>query len=238
MLEAFDGLTLSRLQSTSLHPLVVIFSVGVLRVILRCRLDWAELLGVSVKRRDFIRFLGSVVLFSPTAASAQVPGRTYRVGSLHSAPLTAPHHVAFFDELRRAGFVEGQNLTVDKLGYGLRQEQFSAHAAELATAKVDAILCAGDLAIREAQQVTGTIPILGITEDMVRAGLARSLSKPGGNTTGVSILASDLDIKRQEILSEMMPTARRIAVLADTNNIAPHQLETLEAARLRAASRF
>ena len=157
-----------------------------------------------------------------------MPGRTYRVGSLHSAPLTAPHHVAFFDELRRAGFVEGQNLTVDKLGYGLRQEQFSAHAAELATAKVDAILCAGDLAIREAQQATGTIPILGITEDMVRAGLARSLSKPGGNTTGVSILASDLDIKRQEILSEMMPTARRIAVLADTNNIAPHQLETLQ----------
>jgi len=181
-----------------------------------------------MKRREFIAF-GGTFLLSPRAAFGQVPGRTYRIGSLHSATRNAPHHVALLEELNRAGFVQGQNLVVDADGYGLRQEQFLAHASGLASAKVDLILCAGDRAIREAQAVSAQIPILGVTEDMVGAGLVSSLSKPGANTTGVSILAADLDPKRQELLLEALPTVRRIAALADTNTVAARQLDSLMA---------
>ena len=181
-----------------------------------------------MNRRDFVAF-GGTFLISSHAAFGQVSGRTYRVGSLHSATRNAPHHVALLEELKRAGFIQGQNLVVDAEGYGLRQEQFLPHASELAGAKVDLILCAGDRAIREAQTVSATIPILGVTEDMVGAGLVSSFSKPAGNTTGVSILAADLDPKRQELLLELLPTVRRIAALADTNTVASRQLEAMMA---------
>jgi putative tryptophan/tyrosine transport system substrate-binding protein len=78
-----------------------------------------------------------------------------------------------------------------------------------------------------AQQAAKTIPILAIAEDLVGSGFVASLAKPGGNTTGVSILTSDLNGKRQEILFEAVP-GKRIATLADTNSIAPRQLEELE----------
>jgi ABC-type uncharacterized transport system substrate-binding protein len=152
----------------------------------------------------------------------------YRIGSLHSAPASASHHLAFFEELERAGFVAGKNLEKDLAGYGLRQEQFAAHAAELVKARVDAILCAGDLAIRAMQQLTTTIPILGVTEDMVAARLVGSLSRPDGNTTGVSILATELDGKRQEILREMFPSLKRIALLVDKNNLSTSHIAELE----------
>ncbi|MGE5202795.1 MAG: ABC transporter substrate-binding protein, partial [Acidobacteriota bacterium] len=90
-----------------------------------------------------------------------------------------------------------------------------ALAGELVAQNVDLIISFGDPAIRAAQSATQAIPIVGMTEDMVGSGLVASLSRPGGNTTGVSILASELDVKRLEILREFVPLARRIAVLAD-----------------------
>ena len=79
-----------------------------------------------------------------------------------------------------------------------------------------------------------TIPILALTEDMVGSGLVRSLANPGGNTTGVSILATQLDGKRQDILIEMVAGLRRMAALADSNTTAPRELKALqEAARAR-----
>jgi putative tryptophan/tyrosine transport system substrate-binding protein len=155
-----------------------------------------------MKRREFITLIGGAAAALPLAARAQEPGRTYRLGSLHLSPRDAPHHVAFFQELRRLGFIEGQNLAVDVRGYGLRIEQLVEHAAELVKAQVDVILCGGDVATHAAQQVKTTIPILAVTDDMVGQGLTRSLAEPGGNTTGVSILAAELDGKRQEILME------------------------------------
>jgi putative ABC transport system substrate-binding protein len=141
-----------------------------------------------------------------------------------------------FDELRRLGFIEGQNLTIDWRGYGLPNEQFSAVAVELIKAKADVIYCAGDVAIRAAQQATATIPIIAVTDDMVRSGLVRSLAEPGGNTTGVSILATDLDGKRQDILVEAVPGLRRLAALADVNESTPQHLQVLQdAARARGA---
>ena len=153
---------------------------------------------------------------------------------MHASPRNAPHFVALFDELRRLGFTEGQNLVIDAAGYGLSPEQMEVHAADLVKAGVDVILAGGVAGVRPAQRATASIPILATTDDMLSEGLVRSLAKPGGNTTGVTILASELDGKRQEILIEAVPGARRIAALADSNVSTPPRLRALEdAARAR-----
>jgi putative tryptophan/tyrosine transport system substrate-binding protein len=186
-----------------------------------------------MQRREFITLLGGAPLV-PLAARAQDPGRTYRIGALHLGPRNQPFHDALYDELRQSGFAEGKNLWVDRQGYGLRVEQLADHASEIVKAQVDIILCVGDAAVRAAQQATKTIPILGLTDDMVGSHFARSLAKPGGNTTGVSIFSSELDGKRQEILMEAVPGLRRMAALADADNTSPQKLQVLqEAARAR-----
>ena len=188
----------------------------------------------DMRRREFITLLlGGAAAAWPLAASAQEPGRTYRLGGLSQSPRDAPFLVALFDELRRLGFIEGQNLIIDGRGYGVRIGQFAEIAAELVKVQVDAIYCAGDAAIRAAQRATATIPILAIADDMVAAGLVRSLAKPGGNTTGVSIFATELDGKRQDILIEAVPGLRRMAALADLNKAAAKLDALQEAARAR-----
>jgi putative ABC transport system substrate-binding protein len=117
---------------------------------------------------------------------------------------------------------------VDERGYGLRPEQYTEHSEELVRAQVDLFVCAGELAVRTAQQATRTIPILGNGADLLGSGLVRSLAKPGGNFTGVSFLASELNGKRQEILTEAVPAARHVAALADVNFSSPQQLQMLD----------
>lgn len=186
-----------------------------------------------MRRRKFIAVLGGACLL-PLTARGQDPGRSYRVGSLHMAPWDASHHIALRNSLRRLGFVEGYNLSLDASGYGLRREQFDEHAAELANSRVDVIYCAGDAALRAAQRATSTIPIVGVTDDMLSAGLVRSFARPEGNMTGVSIFSSELDNKRQELLLELLPHVQRIAVLADSATTSAGQLAVLQdAARKR-----
>jgi putative ABC transport system substrate-binding protein len=180
-----------------------------------------------MRRRAFITLLGGAAVWS-IAARAQQPGRNCRVGYLTGSQRAAPNVVALFDEIRGSGFIEGQNLSVDGRGFGAQGEQFPSIAAEFVKANVDVIVCAGDVAIRALQQTTATIPILAVTDDMVGSGLARSLANPGGNTTGVSLLAAELDGKRQEVLMELVPGVRRMAALADTGTTAPRQLQALQ----------
>lgn len=188
-----------------------------------------------MRRREFVTLLGGAAAW-PLAAKAQQAGRTYRLGILHNQGPQAPQFPPFYDELRRLGFAEGQNLIVDSRGYAARTEQFPAVAAELVKSQVDAILAGGAAASRVAQAATRTIPIFTLTDDMVGQGLAASLARPGGNITGISILATELDGKRQEILMEMVPLARRIALLGDANTAAPGNIQALrEAARARGA---
>src|SRR5262249_44944567 len=143
-------------------------------------------------------------------------------------------HVALLGELRRFGFIDGENLMVDERGHALRVDQIEEHAAEVVKSGVDVIMVGGDAAVRAAQQATIQIPILALTDDMVGQGFVRSLAKPGGNTTGVTLLASELDGKRQEILLEAFAGARRIPTLSDTNVSRPSELKALEdAARAR-----
>src|SRR5262245_20978033 len=183
----------------------------------------------AVRRREFITLLGGAAVAAwPLVARAQQTGRTYRLGVLHNQGPQSPQFPPFYDELRRLGFVEGQNLIVDSRGYAVRTEQFPAVAAELVKAQVDAILAGGAAAARAAQAGTRTIPILTLTDDMVGQGLVASLARPGGNTTGISILATELDSKRQEILMEMVPAARHVAVLADANTAAPQNMQALQ----------
>ena len=137
-----------------------------------------------MNRRRLIALLGGAFLASPLQARGQQPGRIYRIGGLYSSPRDAPQHIALFGELRRLGFIEGQNLTINPHGFGLRNEQFLQAAVELVNARLDAILAGGNPAIRAAQQATTTIPILGLTDDMVGSGLAASMAHPGANTTG------------------------------------------------------
>jgi putative tryptophan/tyrosine transport system substrate-binding protein len=180
-----------------------------------------------MRRREFIALLAASVAW-PFAATAQQAGRTYRVGGLSSGPRNGPAIVAMFDELRRFGFIEGQNLTIDWRQYTLHIDLISEFAADLVKSKVDVIYAVGDAAIRAAQRATTTIPILGGTDDMVEAGLVKSLARPGGNTTGISILATELDGKRQEILIEAVPGLRRMAALADSNRTSGSRLKALE----------
>ena len=187
-----------------------------------------------MKRREFITLVGGATVAWPLAARAQEPGRIYRLGTLQLSPRSAPNHVAFYAELQRLGFIEGQNLVVDERGYGLHLEQLAYHAAEIVKAQVDVILATGDSAIRAAQRATTTIPILAFTDDMLGSKFVTSLAKPGGNTTGVSVLATELDSKRQDILIEAVPGLRHIAAVADSNTTAPRQLQALQdAARAR-----
>jgi putative tryptophan/tyrosine transport system substrate-binding protein len=183
-----------------------------------------------MRRREFIALIGASVML-PFAALAQEPGRTYRLGCLLPLTRDAPINVAIFDELRRRGFIEGQNLTVEYRAYGLRPDLISQYAAELVKARVDVITTAGEETIRALQQATKTIPIVAMVDDMLKYGFVHSLARPDGNTTGVSILAIDLDGKRQEILIEAVPGLRRMAALAadDVNNT-PAKLDALQQA--------
>jgi putative ABC transport system substrate-binding protein len=182
--------------------------------------------SLPLQRRTFIAGLGGAVAW-PLLARGQDTGRVYRLGSLNGAPRNAPRVEAFFDELRVFGFVEGQNLNVDPGGFGLRTDQFVDMAAVMAKSPPNVVFCGGDAAMRAAQATMQTLPIVGFSSDMVRSGLVRSLSRPGGNITGVSVPTPDLDGKRQDILTEAVPGVHRMAALADPTNTEPVEIQTL-----------
>jgi putative tryptophan/tyrosine transport system substrate-binding protein len=183
-------------------------------------------------RREFVALLGGAAAW-PIAARAQEARRVYRLGVLHQLPRTAPQFAQLLDGLRREGFTEGRNLAIDSRGFDSRSEQYEERAALLVNG-VDVLVCGGDLTIRAVQQFTRTVPIVGIADDMMASGLVASLARPGGNTTGVSILTTELDGKRQELLLELMPGARRTAALVDPDSKSATQLqEMVDAARVR-----
>jgi putative tryptophan/tyrosine transport system substrate-binding protein len=182
-------------------------------------------------RGEFIAFIGSaapLTLFRVPAARAQEPGRIYRLGVLTGAARQAPRMVAFFDELKVLGFVEGQNLKIVVGGFGLREDQFADVAATLAKAAPDVVFSVGDVAIRAAQQSANTVPLVALSGDLVAAGFVRSLARSGGNFAGVSTFGTELDSKRLEILMEVVPDERRIAILADPKLMQPAELQTLQ----------
>lgn len=170
-----------------------------------------------MRRRDFMTLAGGAVAALPLAALAQKAGRIYRLGCLSPHPSDIPFNVLFFDKLRRAGFIEDLNLTIDYRAFAPHIDLISQHAEELVIAQPDVIYAAGNEAVAAVQQATKSIPIVGITGDMVGEGLVKSFARPNGNITGISIFAPELDGMRQDILIEAVPGIRRMAALADTS---------------------
>jgi putative ABC transport system substrate-binding protein len=187
-----------------------------------------------MKRREFIKLISGVAAVWPVFGRAHESGRIYRLGVLTGAARASSRIVGFFDELKTLGFVEGQSLDIVVDGFELRDEQFAKVAMTLTKAAPDAVVCVSAAAARAAKEAAHSTPIVVMSPDLVAEGLAHSLSRPGGNITGVSIFSSDLNSKRQEILMEAMPAQRRMAVLANPGITQPAELQTLEnAARAR-----
>ena len=156
-------------------------------------------------RRAALAALGAAALLACPAGRAQEPGRTYRLGFVAQSPRSEAFWTILFDELRRAGFVEGRNLQV--VGeFGVTPDRAHAVAAAAVKAGADVIFTAGPAWTRAAQNATKTIPINAYSGDLVAERLVASLAHPGGNTTGVSILAPEIDAKRQDILFDMLPS--------------------------------
>jgi putative ABC transport system substrate-binding protein len=173
--------------------------------------------------------LALAILAAPLAGEAQQAGKIPRIGVLQVWSSADPMIELIRQALREVGYAEGQTIAIEfRLAEG-KTERLPALAADLVQLKVDAIITFGDPAIRAAQQATRTIPIIAATDDLVGAGLVASLARPGGNTTGVSILASELNVKRLELLKRTLPKVSRVAVLWDPATGRFH-LAALEAA--------
>jgi putative tryptophan/tyrosine transport system substrate-binding protein len=185
-----------------------------------------------MRRREFIALVGGATAW-PLAARAQ-ERRIYRLGFLVPPPRTAPAITAFFDELRQNGFAEGDNLTIIPGGFEVTDDQLAEQAAALINAAPDAIVAGPELPLQALQARTHTVPLVGMAEDMVAAGFVKSLARPGGNITGISLLSPELDGKRQDILIELVPEVRRIGAVAD-GRITPtfHSEALQQAARSR-----
>jgi putative tryptophan/tyrosine transport system substrate-binding protein len=138
------------------------------------------------------------------------------VGFLNTVPVRInPVFREIVAELGRLGWVEGKTATFDVREVAADLSDVQALAIELANRPVTLIL-AGAPAVAAAQRATRTIPIIGNADDMKASGFVSNIARPGGNTTGVSIFASELDVKRLALLTELVPTARRIAVLTES----------------------
>ena len=166
-------------------------------------------------RRAFLTGTGAVLLATPLAAEAQPAAKVARIGYLATNLAASPHTgEAFRQGLRDLGYVEGRNLVIEYRSADGKLERFPALAAELVALKVDVIVASGTLAALAAKQSTRTLPIVfSPAADPVASGLVTSLERPGGNVTGLSVVAPELVGKRLELLREAVPGVTRVAVL-------------------------
>jgi putative ABC transport system substrate-binding protein len=187
-----------------------------------------------MRRRDFLILLAGVLV--PNAVRAQqkpMPVIGY-LGST-SPGAFAPYLAAFRQGLGDTGWVEGQNVAIEYRWAEGRFDRLPGLAADLVGHKVDVIFAGGGGAgILAAKNATSTVPIIG-AGGLVAAGLVASLARPGGNPTGVNILTNELEPKRLELLSELVPQAEVIALLANPNNPSNERMigEVQEAARAK-----
>jgi ABC-type uncharacterized transport system substrate-binding protein len=150
-------------------------------------------------------------------ASAQQPGRIWRVGLLTLSAL--PDHEALLEGLRDLGYVEGRNLSIERRNAEGHRERLPDLAADLVRTKVDAIVAQSNFGASAAAKATAIIPIVFVTlGDPVEEGLVASLARPGGNLTGFSLAAPELSGKRLEIFREVVPTLKRVVVLMNPAN--------------------
>src|SRR5215831_9590333 len=167
-----------------------------------------------------------LLLFVLLSICSQVPAMAQKSGDLpligvlrlDTPESVKPVAAIFRDRLASLGRIDGRNVRIEfRLAEG-HAERFPELARALVRDNASVIVASGDAAVRAAQQATKTIPIIAVVDDIVAAGLIDSLAKPGGNTTGVSILATELDAKRLDILKRIVGRGTRFGVLSDPSS--------------------
>ena len=183
-------------------------------------------------RREFVNFLAGTVAAWPLVAQAQ-QGTSRHIGVLGAdATVWNSWTVAFVARLRELGWIEGDTIDIEYRWAGASSKRVSDFTAEFLRRHVDVIVTYGSAAA-VLKQATTTIPIvLAVAFDPVNAGLVPNLARPGGNVTGISIQQPELIGKRLELLRDVMPQLRRLAIMANANYAPP----MLEAERVRATA--
>ena len=174
-----------------------------------------------MKRRDFITALCAAVAAAPLTCAAQDARRVPRIGFLgnSTASLEANLVTPFREGLRDLGYVEGRNILIEYRWAEGSYERFPSLIAELLAMKVDVIVTAGTPAALAVKKATASVPLVMVAVgDPVGTGLVASLRRPGGNATGLTSIAPELEGKRLELLREVLPTISRIAVLWNPAN--------------------
>jgi len=172
-----------------------------------------------LKRREFITLLGGAPAAWPLSARAQQPGKLQTIGFLGQSTRSAESELvaAFTQRLRELGWIEGRTITIEYRWSGA--ERFAQIATEFVRLKVDVIVTSGTPQVLATKQATSVIPIVfARAGDPVASGLVASLARPGGNVTGLSVQSADLAGKRLELLREVVPSLRRVAILANVAN--------------------
>ena len=174
-----------------------------------------------MKRREVITLLGGAAVAWPLAAYAQLPAKVARIGflGLTSAASHAPRLEALRTGLRELGYVEGKNIIIEYRWAEQNYDRLPALAAELVRLNVDIILTHAVPGTLAATRATTTIPIvITAVADMVVLGVVSSLSRPGGNVTGLSIFTPELAAKRLELVKDVLPSLTKAAVISNANN--------------------
>ena len=170
-----------------------------------------------MRRRKFITLFGSAAAGWPLAARAQQAGKLPTIGFLGAASQSGWRSWtdAFVQRLSELGWVEGRTIAIEFRWAEGRSERYTEIAAEFVHLKVDVIVTVG-AAVAAAKQATSVIPIVfAVANNPVGIGLVASLARPGGNVTGVSNETADLAGKRLELLREVVPSLRRLAIMAN-----------------------
>jgi len=175
-----------------------------------------------VKRRQLLAAVCGGVLAAPFAALAQ-QSKLWRVGFFYfgtrQSAIETGRYAAFMQGMREAGYVEGKNFLVEARYADGNVERYPGMAAELVRSKVDVIVSTSTAMHRVMQKATSTVPIvITVSSDPVKEGLAASLSRPGGNVTGLASSNAELSRKYLEVLSDTMPSLSRIHILFTTAN--------------------
>jgi putative ABC transport system substrate-binding protein len=174
-----------------------------------------------MKRRDFISLLAGAAAAWPLAARAQQAGKLPTIGFMGATTPSAGGQLlaAFVARLRELGWIDGRNVAIEVRWAEGRDERFAEIAAEFVRRKVDVILTHNTPPVLAAKQATSVIPIVFATAgDPVGIGVVASLARPGGNVTGLSGEATDTAGKRLELLREVVPGLRRLAILANVGS--------------------
>jgi putative ABC transport system substrate-binding protein len=185
-----------------------------------------------MRRRFFVAGLVGAALASLAAARAQQAAKVPRVGFLATGGPTDLFSETFLNELRKLGWIDGQNVVIDWKPTKGEAQRYDELVAELVRAEADVIVAPNPNAVLAARRATRTIPIVMVnTPDPVQLGIVTSLARPGGNVTGTSTLTIDLSVKQLQLLTELLPGASRIAVVSNRSNPwHPNAIGALEAA--------